>query len=166
MKNKDSKLIGTVLGEKHLQMLEEIENQTGQTNYSEIIRTSIFYYYTKIMKDASVVRKVKNRHKPSVEEEIRDTIKRKEVYSDIKAEKVMIEGKRIAKLLDGEVFEENGVWYCRFTCYEYMNPTYVHEGSMTLPLEELSDELVDIKWKGGKEKIKEVLAKKQHEKKE
>lgn len=134
------KTINVRLSDHQLEMLEEIKTGTGLTNTTEVIRFIIVEKHNKV--NPPYRRNKKNEEVSRVDE--------------------------FAKELEGRVFEDNGETYCNFKVYEQTSKKVVHIGELTLPLEDLTQDVVFAQYRdlegntgsGAKEICLEILEKK------
>ncbi len=148
------------LDEPQTAMLEKLKGRFGGS-YASIMRMSLMHFYGKNFKDYLEFKREAFENRLNPEEMEVKKIKIEKIREETRTREEYDQGHRICELLGGTEYKEGDYWYCKWEVYDMLNPNFVETRYMTMPFDELDEEMVEQKYMGGtKEQIEEVRARK------
>lgn len=148
--NQNTKMEKTItikLTAKNVEMLEELIQDTGATNMTDIIRQSIVVMHRQFHKDYI-------RMKDAIASP--KDIERK---NRVKEDATVIRQKHLCEQLEGKVEGNSCVYYN----YELVNPTLVEKFETTIPLSRLNNQLIANQYSPSREDCEKVLRTLKHD---
>lgn len=147
MKKQKTTRITFNVSEKMKEMINDLIEKTGLMTQTHVINSALLLFHQKTFKDY-----IENRPsgKLSVEEKVDYELQRQE----IKKKKQDDKGKAICQKLSGKLETSGNGYVCR-----YFNYSRHGKHEQALPLDHLTEELVELQYQPSKEKLKELIEK-------